>query len=163
VKYVKLENLTDNRLSFSGLRDGEGRPLRIEPRQVALVHPRVPDHPKVKGLLGTLVKVVKSGNEAKVKNKETAPIKEKPELNDKEKLPVKEKTVKEEDEKELTEYVPKELYLEAPGITEKNVDSVFGKFSNLKELASAKEKDLVGCGVQKSFAGRVIDWAKEQA
>lgn len=166
MKYVKLVNLTANRLSFSGLRDGNGRPLRIEPQGFALVHPQVPKHSKVKGLVGTMLKVVEPGKKVEV-SAQKAPVKEKPKV----KAPVDKKSEeksekkpeKSEDDNEDKVQDTSEWYLEAPGITEKNVDAVREKFPTSDDLAAAKERELVDCGVQKSFAGRVIEWAQQDS
>ena len=62
-----------------------------------------------------------------------------------------------EDEKEEEDL--RDFYLDAPGITEKNVEAVLKAFPTLDDLAEADEDTLIDCGVSKSFVGRVLEWA----
>jgi predicted nucleic acid-binding Zn-ribbon protein len=54
------------------------------------------------------------------------------------------------------------IYLEAPGVTEVNVDLILKAFPTVADLANASKEDLVGLGVSKNQAKRVVTWAKTQ-
>lgn len=176
MKYAKLTNVSSARRAYSGLRDGSGRPLALDPKETKGVHPAVVSNPYVKADIeaGVLVVAMPGEEAAPVVKKAVAPA---PEPKKVEAPPViippvitppvppAEEEVSESEE-EVTEEVDnsalRELFLEAPGITEKNVDAVLDAFTSVQELADAEESDLVAAGVSKSFTGRVLEWAIEQ-
>ena len=53
----------------------------------------------------------------------------------------------------------RDTYLDAPGITEANVDAVLKAYTTVAELATATKNELIAIGVSKNSAKRVISWA----
>jgi hypothetical protein len=156
MKFIKLTNLSSARRSLSGLRDVSGRALVFNPHETKPVHPSVAAHPAVKALIDkgilTTGTPVKSVIETPVVPKpEAAPVPEK------EEEPEAEEVEEEEEDDNL-----QATYLNAPGITERNVEEVLAKFPTIEALAGASEDELVDAGVRKSFAGRVLEWATEE-
>ena len=168
MKYAKLTNLSSARRAYSGLRDGSGRGLVLDAGETKPVHPSVVNDPRIKAAEEADVLKVELPGDA------PAPVK-RPAAPPKEETPEEPKTEPEETEPEETEpeetepdeAAPadpalRELYVEAPGITEKNVDAVLEAFPSIQDLADAEEDALVAAGVSKSFAGRVLEWSIEQ-
>lgn len=152
MKYSKLTNLSSARKAYSGLRDGTGRPLVLDGGETKPVHPSVVRHPRIQAdLQGKLLAVDVPGAVTPVAATPSPP----PPPEDPPKEP--EKTEPEAPSAEL-----RELFLEAPGITEKNIDAILDAYTSIQELADAEEEDLVSAGVSKSFASRVLEWAVDQ-
>jgi len=163
MKYAKLTNTTQARRAYSGLRDGTGRPLVLDAGQTKPVHPSLARHPRImegvqNGELEMTTPTVKE--KAPVPAPAPAPPAEPP----KEPIAPPVEPPPEEppaDDSQDSDSELRELFLDAPGITEKNVDSVLDSFTTIQELADADEDALVEAGVSKSFAGRVLEWAIE--
>jgi hypothetical protein len=172
MKYAKLTNLSHARRVYSGLRDGAGRTLVLEAGETKPVHPSVVVHPKIKREIdaGVLESVLPGASPAPKKVAPAPPPpadppadnppEEKPDAPEEKPDAPEEKPDAQEEKPDAPEL--RTLFLEAPGITEKNVATVLDTFSSLQELADADEDDLVDAGVSKSFAGRVLEWAVEQ-
>lgn len=56
----------------------------------------------------------------------------------------------------------REVFLSAPGITDKNIETVLETFDSIELLAAAEEDDLTSCGISKGYVKRVIDWAESE-
>lgn len=81
--------------------------------------------------------------------------------------PIEETTAVEEAVEPVKESEPsaeslRGIYLEAPGVTETNVDLILNAFPTVADLANASKEDLVELGVSKNQAKRAVTWAKTQ-
>ncbi|RKY28720.1 MAG: hypothetical protein DRP83_00030 [Planctomycetota bacterium] len=162
MKYMKLTNVSPARKAYSGLRDGSGRPLVLDPGDMKPVHPGVMKHRTIEAdIRAGVLSVQMPGEEAPKPAPTPAPADSPPADPPADTPPADNDDVDKDDGSEDDNAELRELFLSAPGITEKNVNAVLDAYTNLQELADASEEDLVAAGVTKSFAGRVVEWAIE--
>ena len=160
MKFSGLENYSKARISITQVN------LRWEPGQIHRVHPATVTHPAVSPYIGNgLREVQEEIAETKVEPKAPvhAPVTPPPAEPPKEEPP-KDEPPKEEppaDDNETAGISLREVFVEAPGITDANVDSVMGVFSTIAELATASKEDLIDLGVAKSYAKKLLAWADE--
>ena len=186
MKLVPLTNVSGARLRIPQAR------LSFEPGQTKKVHPATVQHPAVRKYIGGYLKqgtqetVAKAEPTAPVARPATpspaAPPVSEPNAGKEEPKDVVDETPV--DEPEVTD-IPeekedgdeiidnddsaadesgnlREVFLSAPGITDKNIDAVMEAFDSLELLAVADEDDLTACGISKSYAKRVIDLAESE-
>jgi len=188
MKLVELKNCTDKRISIMqvGLRLNPGQTTRVAPSTVS--HPAVSPYVG-KGLNivpGKSKEVVVSDSEKKVEpiapaaepkveelkvveppkveepKVEEPKVEEPPKVvetpvNPAEETPAAEPEVNEADGKSL-----RAAFVEAPGITDENVDKIMGAYPTIEELAKASKADLVELGMSKSHAKKLRDWANQE-
>ena len=181
---VPLTNVSGAKLRIAAAR------LVFEPGQTKKVHPATVQHPAVQKYIGGYLKqgtqetVAKAEPTAPVARPATpppaAPPVSEPNAGKEEPKDVVDETPV--DDPEITEVINddddeiidnddsdadesgnlREVFLSAPGITDKNIDAVMESFDSLELLAVADEDDLTACGISKSYAKRVIDWAESE-
>jgi hypothetical protein len=167
MKFIPIENITKARVVIRTILGEDGLPLTFAPGEVKDVLESVARHPALQRYIGRALKappmtpkvvapspkavipppVVAPPPKVVVPPPVVEPIVEEP--------VVEEETSKEDDSNEDN----RDLYLEAPGITEKNVDAILEVYPSLADLAVAEDDALLDCGVSKSFITRVLEWA----
>ena len=162
MKLVEHKNCTEKRINIMQVG------LRLNPGQTRRVHPSMVTHPAVSPYVGKGLNIVPD-NTAKTKVEPIAPVAspeppaapvvaEVPETPEAPKAV--EETPKEEEETDGTTL--RDAFVEAPGVTDDNVDAVMSVFSSFKELAAASKGDLTELGVAKSYAKKLLDYAAKQ-
>ncbi len=178
MKLVELKNYTDKRISIMQVG------LRLNPGQTTRVPPSTVSHPAVSPYVGKGLKIVPSEIE-EAKAEPIAPaapveptkvpafpvakeVSDAPEVPLAPVAPVAEEEIAPEAPAEKVE-VPetdgkslRDAFVEAPGITEENVDKIMGVYPTFKELAAASKMQLSDLGVSKSYAKKLREWAGQQ-
>lgn len=169
MKLVELKNVTQSRLTITQVRG-----FSLDPGESTKVHPATVTHPAVARYLppkGKGLELITKDATAKVEPAAPAlPPTPAPTVTPLEDEPtaVEEETVEEttpEPEETVEEVAGKglrDMYIDAPGITEGNVDGVLSAFPTLEELSEASKDALVDTGVDASYVKRVRKWAREQ-
>ena len=156
MKLVQLENYSEMRISITQVG------LRLNPGQTTRVHPATVSHPAVSPYMGNGLREVPEETEV-TKVEPIAPDKKVEPPKEVAPAPVKEEeAAPEEDEDETVGESLRDAYLEAPGITDANVDDIMGVFPSIEELAEASKEDLIELGVAKSYAKKLMAWSSEQ-
>lgn len=165
--YVLVKNVSKARLPMPK-RGSDGRRLVLEPGEEARFTRRELKNPLIARFLGQELKEIAEEKPVppKVEKKtEPAPVPKAapkpapaPEPEHVEEEPVVEVPVEDPEE----EVDKRGLYLDAPGITEDNVDDILTLFPAVSDIAVATKEDLVSAGVTRTYAKRLRDWAKEQ-
>lgn len=171
MKLVELKNCTDKRISIMqvGLRLNPGQTVRVPPSTVL--------HPAVSPYVGKGLNLVPSETaETKVEPiAPTAPVAfqkvaETPKIVEVPVAPVAAETPKvaeetlpmETETPETDGTSLRDAFVEAPGITDENVDSIMSVYPTIKKLAQASRADLVELGFTKSSAKKLRDWANQE-
>jgi len=162
MKLVQLKNKTEKRISIMQVG------LRLNPGQIGRVHPSTVSHPAVAPYVGKGLEVI-SEKTAETKVEPIAPavpidppeVPEVPEVPETPETPEIPAEVKEDDVSTDGESL-RDAFVEAPGITDDNVDSVMSVFTTFEELAAASKGDLTELGVAKSYAKKLLDYAARQ-
>jgi len=172
MKFVPLTNSSDHRISVSQVRGADGRPLSFETGETRSVHPSNLKHPALARYIGAGLDVAvdDQGPPEPVATPEPVPVPAPAPEPDPVPVPAPEPTpipvpevLETEDEDSGNENKDnEELYLSAPGITARNVETVLAQFPSLEALVDAEADELVDCGVSKSFTSRLLEWALEQ-
>ncbi len=168
MKLVELKNCTNKRISIMQVG------LRLNPGQTVRVPPSTVSHPAVSPYVGKGLNLVTSEVE-KTKAEPIAPAVTAeppvaPSFPVAEEVPVAPKAsldpvapVEEEVVEAKTDGTSlRDAFVEAPGITEENVDKIMGVYPTFKELAAASKTDLADLGVSKSYAKKLREWAAQQ-
>jgi len=170
MKLVELKNCTDKRISIMQVG------LRLNPGQTTRVPPSTVSHPAVSPYVGKGLNLVPSETaETKVEPiAPTAPVAfqkvvETPKIVEVPKAPVAEEVpeVTEVSAPTKTETLEtdgtslRDAFVEAPGITDDNVDSIMSVYPTIEELSRASRADLVELGVSKSYAKKLREWANQ--
>ena len=159
MKLVLLKNVSGNRLAITQVRG-----LIFAPGEVKKVDPVTVKHPAVSRYIGRGLELVEAESKeepkapapSKVTTPDTTPASTAPE-------PTTEPDVDDSDDSsEESGEDLRELYISAPGITEKNVDDLLTLFPTLDDLKEADKSDLIDAGVAKSYAQKLCDWADDQ-
>lgn len=162
MKLVPLTNESAKRISIMQVG------LRLNPGQTKRVHPSVLDHPAVSPYLGKGLKATRTENvetKAEPIAPDVPPVIPPSTSDETETLDETENSDETENEDDDTETAGETLrtaYVEAPGVTDANVDAVMGAFPTFQELAAASKDDLVEVGVAKSYAKKLLDYAAQQ-
>lgn len=172
MKLVELENVSEKRISIMQVS------LRMNPGQKKRVHPTIAEHPSVVPYVGNGLKVNTDEDTVETRVEPIAPVASiepvKPILDildvPAETPETPEIVVAPEEPKEEAVQVEKETdgtslriaFVEAPGVTDANVDDIMGVFSSFAELADASKDDLVELGVAKSYAKKLLEFAANQ-
>ncbi len=159
MKLVPVKNVSGNRLAITQVRG-----LVFSPGEVKMVHPATVSHPAVSRYIGRGLELVeaesteepKAPKPSKVVKKETPPA---PVVAEPTPEPVADAP---EDPPEESGVDLRELYVSAPGITDRNVDDILELFPTLEELKDASKYDLTAAGVSKSYAKKLREWASDQ-
>jgi hypothetical protein len=154
MKSVPVKNHAKAKIVVRAILDDDGLPLQFPADKVTPTLEKHLEHPALKRYFENGLLALEGEKPAKKKAAQ-APAPKKPETPP----PPPPEDPPEEDPDEEEEDELRELYLDAPGITESNVDAVLEKYPTLDELISADEDDLLDCGVSKSFVKRVLEWA----
>ena len=156
MKLVQLKNCTEKRISIMQVG------LRLSPGQIGRVHPSTVSHPAVAPYVGKGLVVI-SEKTAETKVEPIAPVVPvaPPVVPVVPEIPEASVGVKEEDTSTAGESL-RDAFVEAPGITDDNVDSVMSVFTTFEELAAASKGDLIELGVAKSYAKKLCDYAAKQ-
>lgn len=168
MKLVELKNCTDKRISIMQVG------LRLNPGQTVRVPPSTVSHPAVSPYVGKGLNLVTSEIE-KAKVEPIAPavtakspvapsflvakeVPVAPEASMDPVAPIKKEVVKAETDGTSL----RDAFVEAPGITEENVDKIMGVYPTLKALANASKTELADLGFSKSSAKKLREWADQQ-
>jgi len=159
MKLVSLKNVSGNRLAITQVRG-----LIFAPGETKKVNPATVSHPAVSRYIGRGLELVEAESKeepkapapSKVEEPETPPA---PEVTEPTTEPGADAS---EDPPEESGEDLRELYVSAPGITEKNVDDILTLFPTLDDLKEADKSDLIAAGVSKSYAKKLCDWASDQ-
>jgi len=163
MKMVELKNVGNVRISIRQVRG-----FALDPGESKKVPPATAAHPAVKRFVGRGLELVEASKEEPKAPAPPSSVKKSEPKPEPQKAP-EPKTESEKDagkdEDNDTEKTSgndlREDYLSAPGVTEENVDGLLEAFPT-KEALSKATKDAVGdLGVSKSYAKRLISWAKE--
>ena len=161
--YVLVKNVSKARLPMPK-RGSDGRRLVLEPGEEARFTRLELKNPLIGRFLGKELKELAEEKPVppKVEKKAApAPVKAAPApAPAPEPEPEPEPEVLAEDPKEEVDM--RQLYLDAPGITEDNVDAVLKAYPAVNDIAYASKDKLYAKGVSKTYAKRLRDWAKEQ-
>lgn len=157
MKLIEIQNSSDRRINITQVG------LRLNPGQTTRVHPSLVQHPAVSPYMGNGLNEVPE-EIAKTKEEPIAPVKETPVIptnvldsSSEDKESSEENNKEETDEKTL-----RDAFIEAPGITDANVDGILSVYPTLEDLATATKEDLIELGVAKSYAKKLLDWVAEQ-
>ena len=176
MKLIPLTNVSGAKLRIAAAR------LVFEPGQTKKVHPATVQHPAVQKYIGGYLKQGTQETVAKAEPKApvaqpAAPPAPAPQTttepnagNEEPEAPVDEnvdnapETTQAADDNSAQDESGnlREVFLSAPGITDKNIDAVLESFNSVELLAAAEEDDLIDCGISKSYAKRVIEWAEAE-
>jgi hypothetical protein len=175
MKLIPLTNVSGAKLRIAAAR------LVFEPGQTKKVHPATVQHPAVQKYIGGYLKqgtqetVAKAEPKAPVaqpaaKPTVALPVSEPNASKEETPVPVNEPTVSDPETTQVDNSDSaqdesgnlREVFLSAPGITDKNIDAVLAAFDSLELLAAADEDDLIDCGISRSYAKRVVDWAESE-
>lgn len=160
MKLVPVKNVSGARLAITAVRG-----LVFAPGEVKKVNPATVSHPAVSRYIGRGLELVeaesteepKAPKPSKVVEPETPPA---PVVTEPTTEPDADASA--DDEPEETGVDLKELYVSAPGITEKNVEDILALFPSLEELKDADKDDLIAAGVSKSYAKKLCEWVADQ-
>jgi hypothetical protein len=158
MKLLELINYSDKRISITQVG------LRLNPGQTTRVHPATVSHPAVSPYMGNGLKEVREEiAETKVEPIAPAapakPQKKKAVAPPVEEIPEEVDAPSEEVVDETVGTTLRDAYVEAPGITDANVDAIMGAYPTFEELADASKEDLVDLGVAKSYTKKLLGWA----
>ncbi len=168
MKLVELENYSEKRIGITQVG------LRLNPGQTRRVHPAVVAHPAVVPYMGNGLRVVPDETaETKVEPiapaVPAAPATPAPATPPAEDPPAEDPPAEEtgaesgeEDGEQGDGPTLRDAYVEAPGITDANVDDIMSAFPTFEELASASKDDLLSLGVAKSYAKKLLEWASSK-
>lgn len=162
MKLLKLTNDSNKRLNFP-IRGPDGKRLTFEVGETRFVSPATVQHPTVSPYIG---KGLTLAGQEMPKKKELPPVA--PPMETKvaptsENEPSTEEPLSEPEEPaDNAADELRDLYVEAPGITESNVDAVLDYFPTPRSLAEATEDDLLELGVSRTYVKRIKKWAKAQ-
>ena len=176
--YVLVENVSKSRLPLPK-RGADGRRLVLEPGDTARFTRKELKNPLIARFLGSSLVEVEEVTPVPPAVKQpvvapapvVAPPKPEPKpapAPEPEPVVVAEPVVEEEPAAEEVAEDPKEevdmrsVYLDAPGITEDNVDNVMKAFPSISDIASSSKDKISSNGVSKAYAKRLRDWASEQ-
>ncbi len=156
MKNVPVKNTAKARLVIRTFKGEDGLPLMFGPGEVKELSEAALEHPAVKRYVGEKgpLKVLKAGAKTKAPTPAPPPLVPPKETEEPTKPEDDDDDDGAEDDDETKAY-----YLDAPGITENNVDAVLEAYPTLEDLVDADEDGLVDCGVSKSFVSRVLEWA----
>ena len=157
MKLVELKNCTEKRINIVQVG------LRLNPGQTKRVHPSLVTHPAVSPYVGKGLNLVPD-NTDETKVEPIAPVaspEPPPAAPVVEEVPETPEAPKEE-EKKTDGTTLRDAFVEAPGVTDDNVDAIMGVFSSFEELAAASKGDLLELGVAKSYAKKLLDYAAQQ-
>jgi hypothetical protein len=159
MKLVPVKNVSGKRLAITAVRG-----LVFSPGEVKKVNPATVSHPAVSRYIGRGLELVeaesteepKAPKPSKVVEPETTTA---PEVTEPTTEPDADAS---DDEPEETGVDLRELYVSAPGITEKNVEDILALFPTLEELRDADKDDLIAAGVSKAYVKKLSAWASDQ-
>ena len=154
MKLIEIQNCSDSRINITQVG------LRLNPGQTTRVHPSLVEHPAVSPYMGNGLEEVPETS--KTKEEPIAPVKETPTPPPTPDLTEDEDDEDEEEEEETDETTLRDAFIEAPGITDANVDDIMGVYPTFEDLADATKEDLIELGVAKSYAKKLLDWIAEQ-
>ena len=168
MKLVELKNVSQQRITVTQVRG-----FRLNPGESMKVTPATAKHPAVAQYIpprGNGLEMVTADTSEKVEPIAPAPAPApapvvEPPVVEEPIAPVEEDEVtqpEEEAEDEVVEDSLREVFIDGPGISEKNVDAVLEMYSSVEELANASKDDLKDLGIAASYVNRLIDWAQEQ-
>ena len=162
MKLLKLINDSSKRLNFP-IRGSDGKRLTFEVGETRFVSPATVQHPTVSAYIGRGLTLVDQEPPKKKELPPVAPPTETVAAPTSENEPSTEEPLSEPEEPaESAEDNLRDLYVEAPGITESNVDDVLEYYPTLDSLTKATEDDLLALGVSRSYVKRIKKWAKAQ-
>lgn len=155
MKLIEIQNGSDSRINITQVG------LRLNPGQTTRVHPSLVEHPAVSPYMGNGLEEVPETS--KTKEEPIAPVKETPAPpSTSDQTEDEDEEDEEEEEEETDETTLRDAFIEAPGITDANVDDIMGVYPTFEDLADAAKEDLIELGVAKSYAKKLLDWIAEQ-
>lgn len=160
MRRTPLTNVTRGQLVFPALRDFDfavGETKRASPAQLS--HPTVAPYVGHGLTLGKMsVAAPKVEPKAPVSPPPEPPAPEEPETEPTASTP--DEGVDEEPNEGAGETL-RDKFVAAPGITDSNVDSIMEAYPTLDALANASKSDFIALGVSKSYAKKLVTWARK--
>jgi hypothetical protein len=161
MKLCRVKNVTESRLIILAVRDRDGQPISFDPGECKQMLSTTVNHPAVSVHIGRGLQLVEgqvSVEEVPKQKVLEVAISPAPPPAPKVEAPVVEPVVETPVIQEAPA-TPVEAFVDAPGVTEKNLSAVMEMYPTIADLAGADKDSLAKLGFTKYGAKRLIAWA----